>query len=197
MPIRTHRGRAAVYRRIWGAPMRSPRHLAVTVVVAVVLVTGIGFLIPTVFAEEGGTDEGGEFSASAERYDGAGSDTTAASTPEPTRLTAPVRTPTSAAPNPEALDVAGSWARAWVDHSGSDEDWLEGLRPYTTKEYLPVMESVDPDNIGAEEVTGEPEAVNSYTSSVEADVPTDGPTLRITVTDTEDGWRVTRYDRAD
>lgn len=197
MPIRTHRGRAAVYRRIWGAPMRSPRHLAVTVVAAVVVVTGIGFLIPTVFAEEGGTDDGGEFSASADRDGTAEPGTTATSTSDPTRLTTPVRTPTSAEPNPKALEVAENWARAWVDHSGSDEGWLEGLRPYTTEEYLPVMESIDPANTGAEEVTGKPEPVNSYTSSVEADVPTDGPTLRITVISTDEGWRVTRYDRAD
>ena len=38
MPIRTNRGRAAVYRRLWGWPLRSPRHLIGLVVVVLALV---------------------------------------------------------------------------------------------------------------------------------------------------------------
>lgn len=33
MPLRTGRGRAAVLRRIWGWPLRSPGHLAIAAVV--------------------------------------------------------------------------------------------------------------------------------------------------------------------
>lgn len=46
MPIRTHRGRAAVYRRLWGWPLRSPKHLVGAVVLIGVVVTAVGFLLP-------------------------------------------------------------------------------------------------------------------------------------------------------
>lgn len=118
--------------------------------------------------------------------------------PPTTRLTEPPGTPTSAPPSDQALDVATRWAQAWVNHPEgiSTEEWLEGLRPYTTEEYLVVMSTVDPANIPATEVTGPPEATESYTSSVTVSLPTDGPTLTITVISTPDGWRVARYEQA-
>ena len=48
MPIRTNRGRAAVYRRLWGWPLRSPRHLAASIIIFVVLVVTLGVIIPKV-----------------------------------------------------------------------------------------------------------------------------------------------------
>lgn len=45
MPIRTNRGRAAVYRRVWGWPLRSPRHLAATLGVVAVLAAGLGYAV--------------------------------------------------------------------------------------------------------------------------------------------------------
>lgn len=45
MPLRTGRGRAAVLRRIWGWPVRSPGHLAVTAVVIVVAVMVVSVVI--------------------------------------------------------------------------------------------------------------------------------------------------------
>src|SRR3569833_4694947 len=46
MPIRTNRGRAAVYRRLWGWPLRSPRHLMGTLVFLAILVTALGIVLP-------------------------------------------------------------------------------------------------------------------------------------------------------
>src|SRR2546430_11721460 len=44
MPVRTDRGRAVIYRRIWGWPLRSPRRLALAAVVAAVAGLGIALL---------------------------------------------------------------------------------------------------------------------------------------------------------
>lgn len=202
MPIRTNRGRAAVYRRLWGAPLRSPKHLIATVAVVAALLTAIGFLVPKLVP---GTNQPAGFN-------GAASSTSATATPSEedpaatsllpspseTRLTKSPLTPTSAPPDPEAIAVAEKWARAWVDHPKgiSTKEWLKGLKPYTTEEYLGVMESVDPANVPADKVTGEPEVFVSYTSSVDVDVPTDGPTIRITVVSTDSGWRVANYGEA-
>ena len=41
MPIRTNRGRVAVYRKLWGWPMRSPQHLIATALVVLAVVLSI------------------------------------------------------------------------------------------------------------------------------------------------------------
>jgi hypothetical protein len=198
MPIRTNRGRAAVYRRLWGWPLRSPRHLMGTLVFLAILVTALGIVLPKVV---------GKPQAKASPPIGTTTSVTAtapgvaAPVPTsnlPTRLSAPLATPTTAAPNGDAVRVAKEWAAAWVDHPAgiTSEQWLAKLKPFTTEEYLPVMASVDPANIPATKVTGEPSVGTSYTSSVQLTIPTDGPKLAITVVNTNAGWRVADYDQA-
>lgn len=202
MPIRTNRGRAAVYRRFWGFPLRSPRHLAGTAIVVAGLIIAIGVGVPQLLGHRG-DDNGptpaaapGESSPSTQAED-SGSDST--TVPFSTRLTAPLAQPSSAAPSSDALTVAEQWARAWVNHPDgiTTAQWLDGLRPYTTEEYLASdMSTVDPANIPATLVTGNPVVVSSYTSSVQVVIPTDGPKLAITVSKTDAGWRVSEYDQA-
>ena len=203
MPIRTNRGRAAVYRRLWGWPMRSPNHLIAVLVVVAVVVLAVGIIVPQV----AGTDNG---PGAANAAGGTTSSTTSKLPPPPlpvptvdsetselpTRLPSVTQTPTSAAADPEALDVVDTWARRWVNHPPgiTTEEWLEPLRALTTEEFLTEMASVEPGNIDATKVTGEPEVKESYTSSLEATVPTDAGELAITVVDTPEGWRVAYYE---
>lgn len=194
MPIRTHRGRAAVYRRIWGWPMRSPAHLVGTVILVAAIIVSVGIVVPRLAGDgsgAGASPDGGQAGTAST------TDTTATRGPLPTRLTEPLVSPTSAPPDPEALWVARRWATAWATHPRgmTSQQWLDRLRPYTTEEYLPRMRTVDPANIPATTVTGAPTVTASYTGSVEVQVPTDGPTLAITVIETDTGWRVARYDR--
>ncbi|PXY32518.1 hypothetical protein [Prauserella muralis] len=200
MPIRTHRGRAAVYRRLWGWPLRSPAHLIGTAIMVVAIVVAAGIVLPRLLGGPG--DAGAASPTTTETSAGSGetrpgSGDTLSTSALPTRLSEPLASPTTAPPAPAALDVAKKWASAWVKHPKgiTSEQWLNGLRPYTTEEYLPVMRSVNPANIPATKVTGEPRAAASYTSSVEAHVPTDGPSLSITVVRTDAGWRVAHYDQ--
>lgn len=193
MPIRTNRGRAAVYRKLWGWPLRSPVHLLTTALVVALIAVGVAFALP-----EGQGSTGAE----APRGAAAPTRTTDAATTTPstatTRLTAPQETPTSAPPAPEALRVAENWASAWVNTPAgvTTETWVKGLAPYTTDEYLPVMNSVDPRNVPASRVTGEPRAKASYTSSVQVLVPTDGGELELSLIRTPIGWRVAGYNQA-
>jgi hypothetical protein len=198
MPIRTNRGRAAVYRRLWGWPLRSPRHLMGTLVFLAILVTALGIVLPKVVGKP-----------QAKASPSTGTTTSVTATPPgvaapvptsnlPTRLSTPLATPTSAAPNSDAIRVAKEWAAAWVNHPAgiTSEQWLAKLKPFTTEEYLPVMASVDPANVPATKVTGEPQVGTSYTSSLQLTIPTDGPKLSITVVNTNAGWRVADYDQA-
>jgi hypothetical protein len=140
----------------------------------------------------------GGTTATAGRLPGGGS----GSSPTPTALPpVPVLTPTtlplSRAPE-EAIEVAALWSAAWVrpPEGTTAQEWLDGLRATTSDEYLGVLSGVDPGNIPATRVTGEPRPVRVAPSSVQVEVPTDALTLIVLVVDTEDGWRVAGYDRA-
>lgn len=206
MPIRTNRGRAAVYRRLWGWPMRSPRHLAMLVFVVAVVVIAAGIVIPQLTgsddkprgtaAETTGSKTTTVSSWPSPSTPGATGGTTSSL---PTRITSPPSNPTSAPPARDALDVADDWGHAWVNHPEgmTTEQWLATLQPFTTEEQLTEMATVDPRNITATKITGEPQTVESYTSSVKVKLPTDDGDLLITVIKTPAGWRVNFYDQAD
>ncbi|OLF10891.1 hypothetical protein BLA60_12685 [Actinophytocola xinjiangensis] len=203
MPIRTNRGRAAVYRKLWGWPMRSPTHLVVLLVVLGVLVIAISVVVPQLTgSEDNDPGAAAETSGPATTDAAGGPDAPAAttgapaSTSLPTRIPSPPQRPSSAEPEPAALDVAEQWARAWVDHSEdtTSEAWLAGLEPFTDPEYMVELATVDPQNVPSTEVTGPAEATESFTNSLTVTLPTDGATLSITLISTPDGWRVTSYE---
>lgn len=192
MPIRTNRGRAAVYRKLWGWPLRSPVHLLASVLGVALVAVVVAFLLPN--SPNGGRAGGSGPALTTSTL------TTASATEstQQTRLTRPAETPSSAPPDPAAVQVAESWARAWVDHPNgiTNDKWLDGLRPYTTDEYVPVMRSVDPANVPAAKVTGAARVKSSYTRSAEIDVPTDGGELQLSLIKTPQGWRVAGYTKA-
>lgn len=208
MPIRSPRGRAAAYRALWQWPLRSPARLAVTVVAVLAVVLGVSTGLtalnppsentaamrdtPTTSSRSQADDESGTPSRT----------TTSPSTPAPTALPPvdelrPSTRPLASAPA-AALDVAARWSSAWVrpPQGTTTTQWIEGLRPSTTQEYLGVLATVDPVAIPATRVTGVPRPVKVAPNSVEAEVPTDALTLLVLVVLTEDGdWRVSGYDR--
>lgn len=196
MPIRTPRGRSAAYRALWQWPLRSPARLGLTAVFLLALVVGI---VAGINATTTGRSAGTAVAAG-----GATPTPPAArpaSPPTPTVLPpvaplTPSSLPLSAAPDP-ALSVAARWAAAWVDHPQgvSAQQWVDGLRPFTTDEYLGVLVGVDPANIPASRVTGEPRATKVAARSVQVEVPTNALTLNVLVVLTDDGWRVAGYDR--
>ena len=198
MPIRTNRGRAAVYRRLWGWPLRSPRHLMGTLVFLAILVTALGIVLPKAVGKPQATASPGTGPTTSVTVTPPGVAAPVPTSNLPTRLSAPLVTPTPVPPNGDALRVAKQWAAAWVNHPAgiTSEQWLAQLKPFTTDEYLPVMATVDPANIPATKVTGEPVVSTSYSSSVQLTIPTDGPKLAITVVSTNAGWRVADYDQA-
>ena len=199
MPIRTNRGRSAVYRKLWGWPLRSPRHL----ITFVIIIVALGIIVATVIPKAPPTGLASRTGDTTTDTSSAGTsnqstDTTTTTTPQ-TRLTTPLLSPTPAPPAPQALDIAQKWVAAWAKHPAgiTNQQWLEQLKPYTTDEFLPQMGTVDPANVPATKVTGAAVSVDSTTSSVVADVPTDGGTIQVTVITTpSQGWRVSKFDKA-
>jgi hypothetical protein len=198
VPIRTPHGRSAAYRAIWAWPLRSPLRLAFTTAVVVAVVVGATFAIAALGpggAARGPADASGGAAASADRRSDAPRTPTPTMLPPVPELT-PSQLPLSAAPR-AAVDVAARWAAAWVRprQGTTPQQWLDGLRNTTTDEYLGVLSGVDPDNIPATRVTGQPRPVRVAARSVQVEVPTDTLKLIVLVVRTEDGWRVAGYDR--
>jgi hypothetical protein len=193
VPIRTHRGRAAVYRKFWGWPVRSPAHLAGTVLVAVIVAAGIGAVVPgkhrdgTARAlQSSGSRVIASAPAPASALDGSGA-------LRATRVPAP----TSPAPA-AALSVAHSWVQAFlaVGKGTTSAQWVEQLRPFTTDDLFPELRSVDPANVPAAQIIDAPRTVSVSAGSAEVDVPTTALVMRLLVVSTPAGWRVASYERA-
>lgn len=205
MPIRSPRGRAAAYRALWQWPLRSPARLAMTVVLVLAVAVGISLAIgatrgaPSSAAPGAAAPAAGQPSRAAPRTQALGTGTRL---PAPTALPAvpelaPTTLPPSRAPA-AALQTAARWSAAWIRprEGTTAQQWLDGLRPTTTDEYLGVLSGVDPANIPATRVTGEPRVLRVAARSVQVQVPTDALTLLVLVVDTDSGWRVAGYDRA-
>jgi hypothetical protein len=176
----------------------------VTAVVVIALGTGVSFGIGYLSGSNAGAGGAGHSSAGPATSPFPRTGSTSgfpASTPTPTALPPvadlqPTTLPLSRAPA-AALSTAARWTAAWVrpPDGTSAQQWLEGLRSTTTEEYLGVLSAVDPSNIPATRVTGEPRAVQVSPRSVQVQVPTDALTLVVLVINGDTGWRVAGYDR--
>jgi hypothetical protein len=192
VPIRTHRGRAAVYRTFWGAPLRSPKHLAVTVLALVLIVIGAQRVLPANRVNPAGA-------APSTRPH------TSSLAPAPPQALGPAGTvPRSRVPAPSmpapaaALTVARSWVQAFltVPKGITPARWVEQLRPYTTDELFPQLQSIDPANVPAAQIIEAPRTVSLGAASAEVDVPTSALVMRLLLVATPTGWRVASYERA-
>jgi len=207
MPIRTNRGRAAVYRRLWAWPLRSPRHLVGAVVGIAVLGLAIAIGLNHIHssAPSPSPSHNAGPAASITIQTSAASTSINTNAPPPTnanepstRLSTPPESPVSAPASPQALQVVQAWGEAWVNHpvNMTNQQWLAQLQPYTEPEILAQLASVNLANIPATQVTGPATAITSYTSSVVALLPTNGGNLQITVVSTPQGWQVSDYRNA-
>ncbi len=192
MPIRTHRGRAAVYRTLWGWPLRSPRHLGAVVLVLVALAGALALALPS-----GGEGPRMAVPSSTQRenqFDPASRAALPGASPAPPSLTTS-RSPEAPA---EALAAAQAWVRAFltVPEGISSAQWAEPMRPYTTAEALPILQSVDPANVPEARVIGTPRTVSSSGGKAEVDVPTSAGVVRLLLVPTPGGWRVASFEQA-
>lgn len=192
MPIRTHRGRAAVYRRLWGWPLRSPKHLALAIVVLAVAAVGISLLLPDPPRASPPPDSGTSDTAASTSASSPVPETSAS----PPSITVPTTPPPDSPPDPAGVAVAEAWAKAWTHHpqGTTKQQWLDGLRPHTTPEFLPEMESVALANVPTA-VTGRPKPTDSTAKTMTVRVPTDDGDIEIMLVNTPQGWRTASYDK--
>ncbi|MEU5693775.1 hypothetical protein [Actinosynnema sp. NPDC020468] len=198
MPIRTNRGRAAVYRRLWGWPLRSPRHLVITIVVFTALVLAISFVLPRVLGAPAGprTQQGAAATTTGTQV-GVLPTATGPTTPQPTKAPPP----TASGPTVAVPADAQMTAELWVEVYGSfkpgvstKEKWLADLKKYTSEELFPRLDSIDPANVPAV-IKDKIKPVRSVTDSVKFEVPLSNGKLVLTVVKLPEGWRVHQFDK--
>lgn len=191
MPIRTHRGRAAVYRRLWGWPLRSPKHLVGTVIVLAAVATTIGILLPDPLPVR--RTPRPETTGQRQEVPAAPSTPVAA----PPTFRVPNTPAPPAPPSPQGLSVVEAWGKQWVNHppGTAAPEWVQRLAPYTTEEFITEMSTIDPANVPATAVTGPPSSKRSTANSMDVRLPTDGGDVQVEVINTPQGWRVSGYDK--
>jgi hypothetical protein len=198
VPIRSPRGRGAAYRSLWQWPLRSPgRFIGCVLVLLAVLLAGNALLGKVVHRDQrpGPLDGPAAQAAPVPTQE-------AAPAPELTRLPpvpelSPATLPPADAPA-AALAVATRWTQAWARHPAgtTTQSWVDGLRPYTTDEYLSVLATVDPSNVPANKITGKARPLLVSPNSVRVEVPTDTVDLVVLVVNDGQAWKVAGYDRA-
>ncbi|MBA8825545.1 hypothetical protein FHX42_002896 [Saccharopolyspora lacisalsi] len=199
MPIRTHRGRAAVYRRLWGWPLRSPKHLIVAVVLFVAAASGVGLLLPEPpqgsAAREEGRGVGSTRISDGSPTESASSTSSLESSPP--SISVPTESPKQAPPNPDGLATVEAWGKQWIKHAPgtTSSQWLERLKPYTTPEFITQMATINPANIAATKITGPVTATSSTATAMRVRLPTDAGVIEVRVVDTDQGWRVANYEK--
>jgi hypothetical protein len=200
MPIRTNRGRAAVYRRLWGWPLRSPKHLVATIVGVIVVITTISVVIPNAVKPRSTGSQGAATSTTQAITSGGnqvGVLPSVTATPLPTKAPSPTAAPSSAPVNANAQLVADMWVDAFGTFEPgktTKEKWLEGLKPHTSDELFPRLASIEPANVPV--VIDQPvKAVKSFTDSAEFEAPLEEGKLVVTVVKLPEGWRVHEFDK--
>jgi hypothetical protein len=198
VPIRTNRGRAAVYRSLWGWPMRSPRHLGASIIIFVAFVVALGVVIPKLLDRKPADPSVVAGSTSVQPTQVG--KLPASGTSLPTKLPPPTNSAQAAPPQTDAQLVAELWAENWIKPPpGNDvEKWLANLRPYTTEEFLAQMATIDPKNV-PDQITEKIAPVRSTVSSADFRVGTDSGKVVITLIklSPSNEWRVNSYTKAD
>lgn len=197
MPIRTNRGRAAVYRRLWGWPLRSPRHLAASIIIFVVVVVALGVIIPRLLDRKAADPFAAGPPSSSSQGTQVGQLPSSGSS-LPTKAPSPSNSAKAAPPQADAQLVAELWAENWVKPPPGNDvtKWLKQLEEYTTPEFLAQMATIDPRNVPTS--FDKVKAVKSTTSSIDFETTTSIGKVRITAVKAPNGeWLVNSYTKVD
>src|SRR6187551_1920285 len=124
MPIRTNRGRAAVYRRLWSWPLRSPNHLIATIVGFAVVIIVFTSVIPAITkgARGGGANNAGATSTSQVPGQVGVLPSGVPTISLPTKAAPPSSAPASSPVDPDAAVTADLWAEAWITRPADNKN---------------------------------------------------------------------------
>ncbi|HEX9336402.1 MAG TPA: hypothetical protein VF892_10975 [Pseudonocardiaceae bacterium] len=203
MPVRSDRGRNAAFRRLFTWPWRSPKHLAITSVVAAVAVVGVAAASNAVTSAAPAAAHASSLATQPATTPFAVSTTTpavtstttagvsTAVTPSSTAASITVSTPSSMVGDPVA--AAGTFAAYWVQHTTDQAAWDATLKPLATDEWgNVVLPTIPPSSVTASTVTGTGRLVSNTSRSAQVTVPLNTGAITISLQDItgQGGWKV-------
>ncbi|MDI1465090.1 hypothetical protein QEZ54_29385 [Catellatospora sp. KI3] len=105
-------------------------------------------------------------------------------------------TPSALKPSsgPQVVSLATSFAKNWIQHDRSADDWLEALRPMCTETLTAELDGVDPVSVPASRITGAAHVEALADSYVEVAIPIDAGTLRLRLVAPGGKWLVDGID---
>ncbi|MFY1634678.1 hypothetical protein ACN27F_15600 [Solwaraspora sp. WMMB335] len=107
---------------------------------------------------------------------------------------APPPDPVVSAGGDDPQAVAQAFAGAWIQRRLSAGQWHAGLVPYATEELAAKLDGVDPLDVPAERITGDPELIPYATNLVEVVIEVDSGKLRLRLTGPDGRWLVDGVD---
>lgn len=189
-PIRSNRGRAAVWRHLWSWPLQTRTRAVLTLVAVTAVLLLVGQLGNLTDRDQAAPAETGT--------------TTPVPTTETTEPSAPAETSETPRPAPSTVRAAGKQApqgalrtamgfmRNWVHTDDRDTDeWVHTLQPYAMPELAGQLQSVDPARVPSSEIVGDPRVTRASPSVVEVNIPTDTDTVSVVLIHPNGPWKVT------
>lgn len=183
-PIRSNRGRSAVWRSLWAWPLHSRTRALITLVVVVLALVLVGQIVSV----------------------GRGNQTAPPAPPRPAPAPKAPSAPPPSAPAPEpgpitaagppapqeALRDAQGFMAGWVAHATAPTpgSWVAGMAPYTSPEYVGQLATIDPANVTAARLVGDPTVTRVDDAVVELDWPTDSGLIHLTLIHPTGPWQV-------
>jgi hypothetical protein len=173
-----------LWRSIIRWPLYSPRRLALTVLAVVAVLVAVARVV------QPATGSPLRVSVSSSPAAAISSSPAATATPTVPVTTTPVALP----PLPRADEGAAEWVAvafvtAWADHHAGAR-WLTGVRRYAHPQLAAELRTVDPRNVPAHRVTGQPGLVDGGGDSAVVRVPTDAGPVTVTVVRSARAWQV-------
>jgi hypothetical protein len=170
---------------LWRWPLWSWRHLAVTVLVAALLLAGLGRVAAT-----GDAATRPAPSAAPTPVSGTPSAAATAIAPDPADAVTPTpsTTPVGGASSAEA--VATAFVRAWARPDSDPETWGDACAAYATARFAARIRTADPARVPASRVLPGATVSMRTDRAVKVRVPTDAGAVLVSVVNGSGSWRV-------
>jgi hypothetical protein len=187
--------------QLWRWPLYSPRRFFSCIAVVLLLIAGSNMVLGAAGSGKPGPDAASGTPSPAPATSDSGTPTDSPSTQVPPAANGG-ETTTSATPTPspkparpggavQAQQVALLFTTAWVDHNRPQQQWLAAISRYADPEFAAQLRSVDPKNVPAGKVAGQPHATAVFFASATVEIPTDAGVMVISLVSDGTAWRVT------
>ncbi len=192
-PIRSNRGRQAVWRSVWAWPLHTRARAVITLLVVVAVLLVVGRIVSLSREDQPGPAAAPPPVSTSQPHTSSAAPSTSNDTDPVPAPGGPISAMGPPAPQ-EALRSAAGFLRNWVHHPKgmTSTRWAENLGPYAMPEMVGQFYSTEPDNVPASRLIGDPQVTRVTDAVVELDWRTDGETVHLMLIHPTGPWQVNR-----